>query len=223
MKLKKIASLMLAGVMAVSMLAGCGEGSSSSSEPTTPPVTTTGLAAALNNARTDYAKNALKLTYEESSSLAEILSTAAHGELDKNPADIKQIAGTNCFGVPNWDSNCITSTDYSLNMKNKIAEKLTGGVEGWHGSSLPTKNGEYNYARVYLIGGNWSIEEAAIKISDGNLNKLEVNQWLPMNHGSKTATYTADVAAVKVTSADDASVSLWVVAVVYTQTVSDAK
>ena len=36
MKLKKIASLALAGIMAVSMLAGCGE-AASSSEPTTPP------------------------------------------------------------------------------------------------------------------------------------------------------------------------------------------
>ena len=51
MKLKKIASLMLAGIMAVSMLAGCGEGkgngssSSSSSQPTT-----TGVVAAVENA-----------------------------------------------------------------------------------------------------------------------------------------------------------------------------
>ena len=51
MKLKKIASLMLAGIMAVSMLAACGEGkgnsssSSSSSQPTT-----TGVVAAVENA-----------------------------------------------------------------------------------------------------------------------------------------------------------------------------
>ena len=222
MKLKKIASLMLAGVMAVSMLAGCGEGSSSSSEPTTPPVTTTGLAAALNNARTDYAKNALKLTYEESSSLAEILSTAAHGELDKKPAAIKKLAGSNCFGNPNWENSKTTTINYSQNIRDKIAEKLTGGIESW-GTSVPTKNGEYNYARVYMVGGNWSIEEAATKISKSNLNGLESSNWLPVNSNNKVADYTADVAAVKVTSADDASVSLWVVAVVYTQTVSDAK
>ena len=38
MKLKKIASLALAGIMAVSMLTACGEGGSSSSEPTNPVV-----------------------------------------------------------------------------------------------------------------------------------------------------------------------------------------
>ena len=47
MKLKKIASLMLAGIMAVSMLAGCGEASSNSTE--TPDVTpVTGVAATVN-------------------------------------------------------------------------------------------------------------------------------------------------------------------------------
>ena len=50
MKLKKIASLMLAGIMAVSMLAGCktadnGNGGASSSEPTT----TTGYSALLED------------------------------------------------------------------------------------------------------------------------------------------------------------------------------
>ena len=95
MKLKKIASLMLAGVMAVSMLAGCGESSSSSSsKPTTPPVTTTGLAAALNDARTKYAKE-IGLTYEEDSTLASILSTVAHDKFDKDPTTLETLAGAN--------------------------------------------------------------------------------------------------------------------------------
>ncbi len=57
MKLKKIASLALAGIMAVSMLAGCngsngGNGGASSSEPTNP---STGLSAAILE-ETDLAK-----------------------------------------------------------------------------------------------------------------------------------------------------------------------
>ena len=47
MKLKKIASLALAGIMAVSMLAGCN--GSSSSSTTTERETTTGIVAAVNN------------------------------------------------------------------------------------------------------------------------------------------------------------------------------
>ena len=52
MKLKKIASLMLAGIMAVSMLAACGEGkgnSSSSSSSSQPTVTTNDITSDVYN------------------------------------------------------------------------------------------------------------------------------------------------------------------------------
>ena len=51
MKLKKIASLALAGIMAVSMLTACGEGGKKEEDPSSSEVTTvSGAAAALNNA-----------------------------------------------------------------------------------------------------------------------------------------------------------------------------
>lgn len=45
---------------------------------------------------------------------------------------------------------------------------------------------------------------------------------MPLTGTDLKANYTAEAAAVKVTSPDDAAVSMWVVAVVYTQTVVDA-
>ena len=93
MKLKKIASLALAGIMAVSMLAGCGE--AASSEPTTPPDTTvtTGVATALNNARTSHMKDILKVSYAESTSLAGLLDTAAKDKFSKDSKAIEDLAG----------------------------------------------------------------------------------------------------------------------------------
>ena len=221
MKLKKIASLMLAGVMAVSMLAGCGEGSSSSSEPTTPPVTTTGLAAALNDARTKYAKE-IGLTYEEDSTLASILSTVAHDKFDKDPTTLENLAGTNSFGGVNLYNN--TKHDEMLD---KISDKLIGGVKEWKagGATTLTASGTFNYMNLYTVGGNYSIEEVGNMIAKAHANDIEAEDWLPLRHNNNNlvADYTADVASVKVTSADDASVSLWVVAVVYTQTVSSTK
>ena len=226
MKLKKIASLMLAGVMAVSMLAGCGEGSSSSSsEPTTPPVTTTGLAAALNDARTKYAKE-IGLTYEEDSTLASILSTVAHDKFDKDPTALETLAGANSFGgvyrYNNLDSNVDASAEWD-----KISDKLIGGVKGWRsgGAYTLTTSGTFNYMTLYTVGGNYSIEEVGNMIAKDHVKDIEAEDWLPLrNNGNNlVADYTADVASVKVTSADDASVSLWVVAVVYTQTVSSTK
>ena len=64
MKLKKIASLALAGIMAVSMLAGCNGSSSSSSEPTTPPETVTGVAATIN-ANLDDKKDVVSFTNDD--------------------------------------------------------------------------------------------------------------------------------------------------------------
>ena len=63
MKLKKIASLALAGIMAVSMLAGCKDGSSSSTptEPDVNPVDSS-LANYVNNELDAKYTNILKLS-----------------------------------------------------------------------------------------------------------------------------------------------------------------
>ena len=227
MKLKKIASLMLAGVMAVSMLAGCGEGSSSSSsEPTTPPVTTTGLAAALNDARTKYAKE-IGLTYEEDSTLASILSTVAHDKFDKDPTTLENLAGANSFGGVKYYNNYADNGIDASAEWDKISDKLIGGVKDWEfgGAAILNTSGTFNYLNLYTVGGNYSIEEVGNMIAKIHVKDIEAEDWLPLrNNGNNlVADYTADVASVKVTSADDASVSLWVVAVVYTQTVSSTK
>ena len=74
MKLKKIASLMLAGVMAVSMLAACGD-SSSTTTPVVPPVdddtTTSAISAALNDQL--FSKQADLLSFESNSTLASLV------------------------------------------------------------------------------------------------------------------------------------------------------
>ena len=75
MKLKKIASLMLAGVMAVSMLTACGEGDSNST--VTPPVdntTPTGLSAQLGAEASDLTNS--KVTFADSTALNNALKHA---------------------------------------------------------------------------------------------------------------------------------------------------
>ena len=96
MKLKKIASLALAGIMAVSMLAGCGE--AASSKPTTPPETTVtaGIADSMNEARNNYVKNNVEIVYKESDSLTGQLQTAVEAVYKKS-GDIETAAGTNSY------------------------------------------------------------------------------------------------------------------------------
>ena len=78
MKLKKIASLALAGVMAVSMLAGCSTTSNEvPQDPTTPPTTTpvSGKSAVFEAQLTDLAD--VKITMEDSADLQAALDAAA--------------------------------------------------------------------------------------------------------------------------------------------------
>ena len=66
MKLKKIASLALAGIMAVSMLAGCKSNPADPENPTNPE-TTTGIVAAMNNGQS--ATNKIKVTFSSDASV----------------------------------------------------------------------------------------------------------------------------------------------------------
>ena len=77
MKLKKIASLALAGVMAVSMLTACNTTSEQPQDPTTPPTTTpaTGKSAVFEAALSDLAD--VKITMSDSNGLQTALDTAA--------------------------------------------------------------------------------------------------------------------------------------------------
>ena len=82
MKLKKIASLMLAGVMAVSMLAGCsGKGTTDPENPDDPIVVPeTGIVAAVNDGQN--VDNDVKITFTSDSNLDALLNSAvkAFGE-----------------------------------------------------------------------------------------------------------------------------------------------
>ena len=82
MKLKKIASLMLAGVMAVSMLAGCSGNSTTDPENPDDPIVVpeTGIVAAVNDGQD--ADNDVKITFTSDSNLDALLNSAvkAFGE-----------------------------------------------------------------------------------------------------------------------------------------------
>ena len=90
MKLKKIASLALAGIMAVSMLTACGEGGKKEEDPSSSEVTTvSGAAAALNNA---LSQNKDVVEFEDDSNLdknLEAYSIAACRALFRSAESLK--------------------------------------------------------------------------------------------------------------------------------------
>ena len=105
MKLKKIVSLALAGIMAVSMLTACGEGDSNST--VTPPVdntTPTGLSAQLGAEASDLTNS--KVTFADSTALNNALKHAVGniGDSTINDAFNDGIPGVTYLG-----SNLMTS------------------------------------------------------------------------------------------------------------------
>ena len=102
MKLKKIASLMLAGVMAVSMLTACNTASEQPQDPTTPPTTTpaTGKSAVFEAALSDLAD--VKITMSDSNDLQTALDAAAQNVGSATIIDFTtalRAAGTPISGV----------------------------------------------------------------------------------------------------------------------------
>ena len=104
MKLKKIVSLALAGIMAVSMLTACGEGDSNST--VTPPVdntTSTGLSAQLGAEASDLTNS--KVTFADSTALNNALKHAVGniGDRSISEAFIRYINSVTYLGdVQNW-------------------------------------------------------------------------------------------------------------------------
>ena len=74
MKLKKIASLALAGLMAVSMLAGCGDNSSNGNGTVVEPGTSSSIVSAFNDEQNS--NNAVKVTVTADSTLSADLAKA---------------------------------------------------------------------------------------------------------------------------------------------------
>ena len=127
MKLKKIASLALAGVMAVSMLAGCSTTSNEPQEPTTPPTTTpvSGKSAVFEAQLTDLAD--VKITMEDNADLQAALDTAAQNVSSATIIDFTnaiRTAQAGFYGVR-------TVANFDKNGKVYVADVNGGAAMGW--------------------------------------------------------------------------------------------
>jgi len=114
MKLKKIASLMLAGVMAVSMLAGCSGNNTTDPENPDDPIVVpeTGIVAAVNDGQN--VDNDVKITFTSDSNLDALLNSAvqAYGE---NPSATELYNRINALSSFDGEFNQISSGEHTYN------------------------------------------------------------------------------------------------------------
>ena len=149
MKLKKIASLMLAGIMAVSMLAACGEGKGNdSSSSSSSEVPATGISAKIDGMLKN--KDLVELT---DNSTYQTWLTASIGKVDyKNTA----------LPTEGWQN----TGDVVSYLKDNFGKNVVGYVNSSFDTTWPTISltNDGVYAGLYYIGGSVSQDVALNKL-----------------------------------------------------------
>ena len=220
MKLKKIASLMLAGVMAVSMLAACGE-SNSTTTPVVPPVDDNTATSAISDALNDqlFSKQADLLSFESNSKLASLLDRIAEDDEDFEIRDtLVWGAGRPTLLNPVVDVDVNDIVNAAFNGTNPLVRMTNGDI-------LVNHDDNQAYLYVYTVDGSMQdVDQIARAVMNGVAgNGLQDHVYDVagiVNEGTTPEQtdyeYKGYAEMVKITN-DNSSDTAWVVAVLVEQ------
>ena len=201
MKLKKIASLMLAGIMAVSMLAACGSTTPNTDDDTVVTPVDNSFAASINSELND--KQKAIVTFETSSELTAAVNAIAD-KFDSNMLTITNgwVPGTHRVVVDFKDMMDAKSTI------DDIDERATSNK---------------TYASVMIVLGKYT-DEGMTKEVLGKVDDYINTTYMPNDsiNNKYRYTYAGDIAVSKVESLSG-DVSAYVVGVVIDQTVTEVQ
>ena len=219
MKLKKIASLMLAGVMAVSMLTACGEGSSNDNKEDNKPVET------VSNAVT-YANDMLD------SEMKEYVNFVSSTTLDGWAA--KYATNTSKFSADDIKNAyyATTSNGWSEKLNLKMETELTSNMMDANilvaGDSdmkkMPADKVSQSKPMVMVLSGvldEKSAVETAVKTAGGWFNS-HCNETVMDGNTVYNCDYSVEINAMKVTNDSLTNESAWVISFVVNQKVTKA-
>ena len=199
MKLKKIASLMLAGIMAVSMLAGCKSGTPVEEDPSSSETPATGVSATfasyLSGDRVTFADNATYQGY-----LSDAIKNA--------DLDWQFFNGVTSVRKANGD----VYNDIADKFEANVLDYGTQTIDQWSGKKIDTKE-DGTYIVLYVVPGALSQNVALKGVADA-LDSALANDVL-VNYSEDNGTrydydYTGSVSMQK---AEDGSASAWYVLV----------
>ncbi|HIV42996.1 MAG TPA: hypothetical protein H9996_02110 [Candidatus Faecalibacterium avium] len=233
MKLKKIASLALAGIMAVSMLAGCGEGisnsGSSSSENTD---TVTGYSATLQSKLSAHASD--KITLSDSNELNNALNYAAGfvgnnmitdefiDDIQANHGMVTIVGGTGLGG-----NDALIKARTNLNDAVGAKVKWDGGKtvseniarldpdQKTEGDPAYYTKDDVNMVLMYVVDGSVPMENVMEEIADDINDDIIglTDKYVVTSVGDANFNYTGSVATCTKTYEAGHGVSLTFVAV----------
>ena len=229
MKLKKIASLMLAGVMAVSMLTACGEGDSVNEKPNQPeePTTPSGYSEVLYKHLSTTAQK--KVTASDSDAVNNALLAAmefmSNGEIgnfyDNGWADSVQVINNVEYKTaPQALKNAAKDLIDSLAAENKLDQSIIGAFDNVLDPTTDNYNKtDRNVALLFVTDGGKSadavMDEVASMINAG-IESLQDDFDTTLANGSYVHTdydYTISVGAYTKTLTNDHGKSMTFVAV----------
>ena len=213
MKLKKIASLMLAGIMAVSMLAGCKGESNSNSTPNQPETPAVSKVA-------DYANYMLSgpqkdvFTFKDSSDLSTALKNAAENVDKFTDNSIEYVYG---------QAGVITAGTTNLaELLGKVKENLGTRALVDDFATDATKAGNRSMVSVYSVSGKVGEEEAVKSAVNSFVSGATFSTDYPADGTGYNYEYSAEISSVNVASRQHPTKSAWVIAIVVTQTATVA-
>ena len=218
MKLKKIASLMLAGVMAVSMLAACGDNSSTTT-PVVPPVDDNTATSAISDALNDqlFSKQADLLSFESNSKLASLLDRIAEDDEDFEIRDnLVSGAARPTLLNPGVDVDIANIVNAAFNGTNPAVTMTNADI-------LVNHDDNRAYLYVYTVDGSMQdVDQIARAVMNG-VNGLQDHVYDVagiVNEGTipqqTDYEYKGYAEMVKITN-DNSSDTAWVVAVLVEQ------
>ena len=218
MKLKKIASLALAGIMAVSMLAGCsGKTENNENNGNQNQVTAATVADYANSLLSKEQKNVFE--FENSADLTAALKKVAGDSEKFTSEDIKNYSKQYVYG------NSVVADELAAELK-KDLELNFSNDDNQKGLADTDKKGTKTVGFVYGVSGKLEQDTAVQLIINSWKGTMNNDDYFPATISSSTpkldCDYTAEISAVKVTAPDDKDVSTWVVAIVVTQTAVEA-
>ena len=206
MKLKKIASLMLAGIMAVSMLAGCKSGDKNSTDSETPEVTPVTGAAAVINAELDEKKDQISFVNDEK--LGSLLSQYCTANFTK-PTDLDKYQNITDRATA-YES---TIGNWATNLYGADGCGFTSVIKD---SNTSAKTG----LEVYVMSGDLLTEENALRLIGQYIDGTGVTLPKESSDTNKSYSYTGTVAAVNAETKGKTE-NVWVIGITITQTPAD--
>ena len=213
MKLKKIASLMLAGIMAVSMLAGC-KTADNNGEEENPVVPVASDAVTYANDALS-AKEKEVMTFSGNTELDALLKKVATNPDNFNTAAIEQMSTTY-----ELESN-LSGDKKSWELHNKVADGLTGQRSALFEDfkEAPVDKVSQKVVVTGIVSGNLDEKTAVQMFVDAYAENFTDN--FPATITGYACDYAGEISIVKVASPEHSDKTAWVMAIVATQTVTE--